>query len=198
MRICHRWMQEETAHRRGRSHPPRCTTARDDRRIVRMAVMDHVAASRTIAQQIQPITDHSVSSRTIQRRLQQSGISARRPLHRLPSTENHRRLRRQLCNEWWTTTEWNDIVFTDESRFCLQHHDGWIRVWKHRGERLLNCCIMHRHTGSALGIMIWGDIGFYCHSLVRIADTLNSQRYMSEVLEPVVHPNIQRLPSAIF
>ncbi|GFW16410.1 transposable element Tcb1 transposase [Trichonephila clavipes] len=49
--------------------------------------------------------------------------------------------------------EWNEVVFTDESRICLQHHDGRIRVWRHRGEGMLNSCVMHRHTGPALGIM---------------------------------------------
>ncbi|GFV95945.1 uncharacterized protein TNCV_3606721 [Trichonephila clavipes] len=47
---------------------------------------------------------------------------------------------------------------TDESRVCLQHHDGRIRVWRHRGERMLNSCVMHRHTGPAPGIMVWGGI----------------------------------------
>ncbi|GFW69877.1 transposable element Tcb1 transposase [Trichonephila clavipes] len=28
MRICDRWMQEGTMDRRGRSHPPQCTTSR--------------------------------------------------------------------------------------------------------------------------------------------------------------------------
>ncbi|GFT74118.1 transposable element Tcb1 transposase [Trichonephila clavipes] len=50
--------------------------------------------------------------------------------------------------------EWNEVVFTDESRICLQHHhDGRIRVWRHRGERMLNSCVMHHHTGPAPGIM---------------------------------------------
>ncbi|GFX76704.1 transposable element Tcb1 transposase [Trichonephila clavipes] len=40
-----------------------------------------------------------VSTRTIRRRLQQSGLSARRPLLGLPLTQNHRRLRRQWCDE---------------------------------------------------------------------------------------------------
>ncbi|GFT89650.1 transposable element Tcb1 transposase [Trichonephila clavipes] len=31
MRICDRWMQEGTKDRRGRSHPPQCTTSREDR-----------------------------------------------------------------------------------------------------------------------------------------------------------------------
>ncbi|UYV70919.1 hypothetical protein LAZ67_8001107 [Cordylochernes scorpioides] len=46
-----------------------------------------------------------------------------------------------------------DIIFTDESRFSLHYHDVRIRVWRHRGERRLNSCVMHRHTGPALGIM---------------------------------------------
>ncbi|GFX34348.1 transposable element Tcb1 transposase [Trichonephila clavipes] len=49
--------------------------------------------------------------------------------------------------------EWNEVVFTDESRICLQHHEGRIRVWRHSGERMLNSCVMHRHTGRSLGIM---------------------------------------------
>ncbi|GFW43514.1 hypothetical protein TNCV_4768671 [Trichonephila clavipes] len=82
--------------------------------------------------------------------------------------------------------EWNEVVFTDESHICLQHHDGRIRVWRHRGERMLNSCVMPRHTGLALGIIVWDGIGCLSRTpLVRIAGTLNSQRYIFEVLEPV-------------
>ncbi|GFU93814.1 transposable element Tcb1 transposase [Trichonephila clavipes] len=120
----------------------------------------------------------------------------------LPLTQNHRRLRRQWCDErrMWLA-EWNEVVFTDESRICLQHHDGRIRVWRHRGERMLNSCVMHGHTGPASGIMVWGGIGYHSRTLlVRIAGTLNSQSYISEVLEPhtVVLPYHQGLATAIF
>ncbi|GFU64652.1 transposable element Tcb1 transposase [Trichonephila clavipes] len=40
MRICDRWIQEGTTDRRGRSHPPQCTTSREDWQIVHMAVND--------------------------------------------------------------------------------------------------------------------------------------------------------------
>ncbi|GFV86402.1 transposable element Tc1 transposase [Trichonephila clavipes] len=154
MRICDRLMQEGTTDRRGRSHPPQCTTSREDRQIVRMAVTDRSVTSQSVAQHIESVTHHSVSARTIRRHLHQSGLSARRPLLGLPLTQNHRRLHRQWCDErrMWVA-EWNEVVFTDESRICLQHHDGRIRVWRHRGERLLNSCVMHHHTGPALGIM---------------------------------------------
>ncbi|GFU20035.1 transposable element Tcb1 transposase [Trichonephila clavipes] len=47
MRICDRWMQEDTTDQRGRSHPPQCITSREDRQIVRMAVTDRSVTSRT-------------------------------------------------------------------------------------------------------------------------------------------------------
>ncbi|GFW80362.1 transposable element Tcb1 transposase [Trichonephila clavipes] len=127
MRICDRWMQEGTTDRRGRSHPPQCTTSREDRQIVRMAMTDRSVTSRTIEQRIEIVTHHSVSARTIRRHLQQSGLSARRPLLGLPLTQNHRRLHRQWYDERrMCVAEWNEVVFTDESRICLQHHDGRI------------------------------------------------------------------------
>ncbi|GFY01814.1 transposable element Tcb1 transposase [Trichonephila clavipes] len=95
MWICDRWMQVGTTDRRGRSHPPQCTTSREDRQIVRMAVTDRSVTSRTVAQHIESVTHHSVSARTMRCRLQQGGLSARRPLLGLPLTQNHRRLRRQ-------------------------------------------------------------------------------------------------------
>ncbi|GFW23213.1 transposable element Tcb1 transposase [Trichonephila clavipes] len=161
-------MQESTTDRRGRSHPPQCTT--------------------------------SLSALTIRRRLQQSGLSTRRPLFGLPLAQNHIRLRRQWCDErrMWTA-EWNEVVFTDKSRICLQHHDGRIRVWRHREERMLNSCIMHRHTGPAPVIMVWGGIGYPSRApLVRIAGTLNRLRYISEVLESLILPYLQGLATAIF
>ncbi|GFV97656.1 transposable element Tcb1 transposase [Trichonephila clavipes] len=85
------------------------------------------------------------------------------------------------------------------SRICLQHHDSWNRVWRHRGERMLNSCVMHHHTGPEPGIMVWDGIGYHSRTLlVRITGTLNSQRYISEVLEPVVLPYLQGLATAIF
>ncbi|GFX29637.1 transposable element Tcb1 transposase [Trichonephila clavipes] len=58
---------------------------------------------------------------------------------------------------------------------------------------------MHFLTSPATGIMVWGGIGYHSRTpLVRIAGTLNSQRYISEMLEPVVLPHLQGLATAIF
>ncbi|GFX05463.1 transposable element Tcb1 transposase [Trichonephila clavipes] len=64
---------------------------------------------------------------------------------------------------------------------------------------MLNSCVIHRHTGPVPGNMVWGGIGYHSRTpLVRIAGTLNRQRYISEELEPVVLPYLQGLATAIF
>ncbi|GFY06611.1 DUF4817 domain-containing protein [Trichonephila clavipes] len=64
---------------------------------------------------------------------------------------------------------------------------------------MLNSCVMHLHTGPASIIMLGGGIRYHSRTLlVRIAGTLNSQRYTSEVLEPVVIPYLHGLARSIF
>ncbi|GFT22178.1 transposable element Tcb1 transposase [Trichonephila clavipes] len=78
------------------------------------------------------VTDHSVTSRTIAQHIESV----------THHTVSARTIRRRLQQSGLS------------SRICLQHRDGRIRVWRHRGERMLNSCVMHRHTGPAPGIMI--------------------------------------------
>ncbi|GFW21486.1 transposable element Tcb1 transposase [Trichonephila clavipes] len=61
-----------------------------------------------------------MSARTNRRRLQQSGLSARSPLLGLPLMQNHRRLCHQWCDErrMWVS-EWNEVVFTEESHISV-------------------------------------------------------------------------------
>ncbi|GFT42952.1 transposable element Tcb1 transposase [Trichonephila clavipes] len=57
-------------------------------------------------------------------------------------------------------------------------------------EKMLNSCVMHRHTGPAPVLD--------STPLVRVAGTLNSQRYTCEVLEPVTLPYLQGLATSRF
>ncbi|GFY05745.1 transposable element Tcb1 transposase [Trichonephila clavipes] len=111
----------------------------------------------------------SLSARTIRRRLQQSGLSAGRPLHGLPLTQNHRRLRRQWCDErrMWAAA-WNEVAFTDESRICLQHHDGRIRVWREDAEQL-------RYAPPHWSCTGYYGIGYHYHTPLGLATAIFQQ-----------------------
>ncbi|GFU32123.1 uncharacterized protein TNCV_3833581 [Trichonephila clavipes] len=52
-------MQEGTTDRHGQSYPPQCTTSREGRQIVRMAVTDRSVTSRNVAQHIESVMRHS-------------------------------------------------------------------------------------------------------------------------------------------
>ncbi|GFX98031.1 transposable element Tcb1 transposase [Trichonephila clavipes] len=89
-------------------------------------------------------------------------------------------------------------LLTSQASVCDTTMVGF-ESWRYRAERMLNSCVMHRHTGPAPSIMAWGSIGYYSRTpLVLIAGTLNSQRYISEVLDPVVLRYLQGFFTAIF
>jgi hypothetical protein len=69
----------------------------------------------------------------------------------------HKRQQLDWCGtrEHWDI-ESNTIVFSDESRFCLGHHDVRQRVRRRRVEwRNLEFSVV-RHVARNEGIMVWG------------------------------------------
>ncbi|GFX05321.1 transposable element Tc1 transposase [Trichonephila clavipes] len=125
----------------------------------------------------------NVTSAREDRRLR--GLRARIPLYRIPLTQNHRRLRLHWANvhrSW--RADWQQVVFSDKSRFNLWHHDGRIRVRLYAGERRIPECIIERHSGRTPGVMVWGAIAYHGSQLLRIVGNLNSTRYINEVLQP--------------
>ncbi|KAI4879289.1 hypothetical protein NFI96_006050 [Prochilodus magdalenae] len=72
---------------------------------------------------------------TIGRRLHHAGLHAHRPLPRLSLTPRHRHQRLQWCRTRlsWSDSEWQRVIFSDESRFSLGGDAQRVRVWRHRG-----------------------------------------------------------------
>ncbi|CAH1998073.1 unnamed protein product [Acanthoscelides obtectus] len=72
--------------------------------------------------------------------------------------------------------EWNSIVFSDESRFCLGMHDGRARVRGRRGERGNPQFFVERHVHHTVGVMVWGAIAYGSRSpLIFIRGNMNAQ-----------------------
>ncbi|GFW93704.1 hypothetical protein TNCV_4542311 [Trichonephila clavipes] len=53
-------------------------------------------------------------------------------------------------------------LLTSHASVCNTMMVGF-ESWRHHGERMLNSCVKHRHTGPALGVMLWGGIGYHSH-----------------------------------
>ncbi|GFT92187.1 transposable element Tc1 transposase [Trichonephila clavipes] len=111
------WTREGTHVRKTGSGATRKTTRREDRRIVRQALVDPTVTRSTIR------TDVSVAivPQTISRHLAEANLKSKRTFRALPLTPEHRQLRLQWCQarSMWIVTDWQKVVFSDESRFVL-------------------------------------------------------------------------------
>ncbi|GFV79841.1 hypothetical protein TNCV_1726661 [Trichonephila clavipes] len=57
-------------------------------------------------------------------------LKSKRPFRALPLTPEHRALRLHWCQarSMWNVTDWQKVVFSDESRFVLWTDDNRVRV----------------------------------------------------------------------
>ncbi|KAK7101720.1 hypothetical protein V1264_020057 [Littorina saxatilis] len=84
--------------------------------------------------------------------------------------------------------QWRNILFTDESRFCISHVDGCVRVWRRRGERYAGDCVMEHNAQGGPNVMIWGGIGLN-QSLGPVF--FNNLGPIDQILQPHVVPFFQ-------
>ncbi|GFV16919.1 transposable element Tc1 transposase [Trichonephila clavipes] len=144
MRVSKQWTDEGRRAWKSVSGPRNVTSAREDRRLVRMAQTDRTAFSKQLAAQWSTATRVSLCASSIRRRLLQCGL-------RLHWANVHR--------SW--SADWQQVVFSDKSRFNLWHHDGRIRVRLYAGERCIPECIIERHSGRTPGVMVWSAIAYH-------------------------------------
>ncbi|PRD32119.1 UNVERIFIED_CONTAM: Transposable element Tcb2 transposase [Trichonephila clavipes] len=104
--------------------------------------------------------DRTVVKKTTTSLLDEGHLGSRHPLRVLPLTPTHRRLRLEWCRARgnWTAVEWNQVVFSDESRFNLSSDDNRVRVWIPHSERLNSAFALQQHTAPPADVMVWDDI----------------------------------------
>ena len=90
----------------------------------------------------------------------------------------------------WTQNDWAPVLFTDESRFCVDFTDRRARVWRMPNERFAPVCVAeHDRFGGGL-VMVWAGISAQGKTDLHIIDngTLMAIRYVNEILDVYVRP----------
>ncbi|GFU88984.1 HTH_Tnp_Tc3_2 domain-containing protein [Trichonephila clavipes] len=103
------WTQEGTHARKTGSGATRKTTRREDRRIVRQALVDPTVTRSTIRVDV----GVAIVPQTIFRPLAEANLKSKRLFHALLLTPEHRQLRLQWCQarSMWNVTDWQKVVF---------------------------------------------------------------------------------------
>ncbi|GFX60408.1 transposable element Tc1 transposase [Trichonephila clavipes] len=195
---CEQWTREGTHARKTGSGATWKTTRREDQRIVRQALVDPTVTRSTIRADV----GVAIVPQTISRHLAGANLKSKPPFRALPLTPEHRQLRLQWCQarSMWNVTDWQKVVFRDESRFVSGTDDNRVRVWRLPGERYNSPThTVLRHTARTAGVMVWGAIAYDSRStLIVMRGTLTGQRYFDDILRSHVRPFLNGLPGAIF
>lgn len=194
------WNTERRETRARGSGRPRGTTEAQDRYLRLLAFRDRHMPTRRVAAAFHNVEGRPITGASIYRRIRSFGLRSYRPHLVLPLTAEHRRQRLEWCRErlnW--DLEWNTVVFSDESRFCLGSHDGRQMVRRLRGERRNPSFSVERHVARTVGVMVWGAICYGSRSpLIFIQGSMTARRYIDVVLDPAAIPYVQGIANAMF
>ncbi|GFW81006.1 transposable element Tc1 transposase [Trichonephila clavipes] len=139
------WTREGTHARKTGSGATRKTT-----RIVRQVLVNPTVTRSTIRVGV------AIVPQTIFRHLAEANLKSKRPFRGLPLTPEHRQLRLQWCQarSMWNVTDFQKVVFSDESQFVLGTDDNRVRVWRRPGERYNSPHTVLRQTARTAGAMV--------------------------------------------
>ena len=165
------------------------TTAADDRYIVLQHLRNwHLTAAATGRQ-------YGIYPQTFRNRLGQNvqPIRAYRPYVGQILTRRHRMARRDLYHQHFQRADWDLILlFSHECRFNLSHAEGRETVYRHRGERFADACVIERDRFGDGSVLVWGGImGGNKTRLIVINGIINAQTYINDVLAVEAFPFIQ-------
>ena len=150
IRLRQRFQQKVGVEDRRRSSKPRGTNPRTDRFITLTHLRRCFQTATSSARQ------YGISKQTVLRRLRQARqpVRPRRPYVGQVLTTRHRAARLQWAQRHFGLgrQQWARVLFSDESRFNPSHHDGRIRVFRRRGERFADNCLIERDRyGGGMG-----------------------------------------------
>lgn len=168
----------------------RVTTAVDDRFLRLTALRTRHCTARMLKNDLLAARNVAICVQTIRNRLREDNIRPKVPASGPRLTREHRVARLQFARDHagWGIEEWSNVLFTDESRFCLYASDRRIPVYRRPGERYFQCNFRQKENFGGGSIMVWGGISFHGRTeLVAVnGGRLTADRYIRDILEPHV------------
>ena len=152
----------------------------------------HGATDLTTQQRYVGTTGVRISTQTIRNRLHDAGLRSRRPAIRVPLTRYHMQMRlaRARDHVTWTQNDWAPVLFTDESRFCVDFTDRRARVWRMPNEHFAPVCVAEHDRFGGGSVMVWAGISAQGKTDLHVIDNgrLTALRYVNEILDVYVCP----------
>ena len=170
----------------------RLLSLRDERVLKRLVLSGTCDTATELAQQAATLGLPIASAVTFRRALRRQGLVARVKPRKPALTELHRRRRLEWARAHrnWTVSDWERVIFSDETKLLCVNPNGRAWCWRPAGDHSLSDRVVkpsRKFGGGAL--MMWGcmsarGVGNAC----RIFTIMNSSVYI-EVLERHMRPS---------
>jgi transposase len=183
VRLAQRHQETGSVDRRPGQGRRRVTSVRDDRFLRLTALRSRHCTARLLQSEMLTARDVEISLQTVRNRLREDNIRAHVPA-RAPQA-----FAREHVN--WDIGDWQNVMFSDESRFCLYEKDRRMPVYRRPGERYLQCNFVPNVNYGGGSVMVWGAISVQGRTelvSLRGARMMTAVRYITDILDPHVIP----------
>ncbi len=156
--------KRQTAHVNGARTGRPCVITRDfivkDNYIRQRHLRNRQPTAATTARETLGTHNLRIVEHTVRLRLREAGLRCRRPYFGIVLTDDRKRRTLQWGRNYrdWTINHLSQVLFTDESRFCLSRAAGRTRVWRRPGERYSDAAVIQSDGWGGQSVMIWGGI----------------------------------------
>ncbi|GFV42352.1 transposable element Tcb1 transposase [Trichonephila clavipes] len=169
---------------------PRKTSLLEDR----LFLSNRKLNSSQILKQWTLISNVSVCPRTVRGRLPEIGLRGckARPKPLLTEFQRKRRLTWAREHSLWTIKDWEKVIFSDESQFCISGNQSSAYVRRHTHEEFSPQCLKPTVKYPTKG-MVWGCMS--SHGVGRlhiVSGTVKAMNYI-EILQNKLLPTVRDL-----
>src|ERR1700761_6861838 len=174
--IVKKHQESGTVEDRERSGRPKISTAGDDRIFIRTSLADRRLTAPQLREEWVQSTGVEASVSTVTSRLSAAGlrgcVATKKPL----LTPLNRRARLEFAKQYqhWTVSDWEKVLWSDESSFEVFNSARKVFVRRRTNERYRNKCVVPTVKGGGGQVMVWGcmseaGVGLVC----RVDGTVN-------------------------
>jgi len=119
---------------------------------------NHFLSPCKLIEKLHGETSISVSTSTMRNYLKNIGYFAGKMIFKPKLTGNQKSKRFAICKSWSMKSIdfWDDVIFSDETKFNLKNSDGQSFIWKRRGESLSEKNVRKTVKFGGGSVMFWG------------------------------------------
>jgi transposase len=153
---------------------------RDERNIVRRIMTNECSNAIQLQKSLKIVDNVEVSANTVRRALHRNGLAARVKRKKPLLSKKHKEKRLNFAKKYknWKVSDWQKVVWSDESKFQIFGSDGRQYCWKRPGDPLKDAHVKPTVKFGGGSVFVWGcftssGVGY----LVKIDGRLDAELY---------------------